>query len=433
MMTYFVHLGMIMMDIFALLNVILIVDVLFGAKLVYNNRKLAAICAGFFVMEIFLEYVLKWDNTLKLVGLEYLFMFSTVFFFAEKRKLRTAFLTISAVIVYVQWGDIGFLVELLLGLDKYKMMVETSKLTPMMLITDLSLIIILFMLKQSKKPIMKIKMTLGEVIFLTLFCFFGPVLVDVLESLETIFNNKIYDLTWVMLALLMNVAVIYAIFNRKKARYYENLSDNYKQQFGEEYTYFKKYKDNNKDMMKFRHDWNNHMIVMQDLLEQGKYEEAKKYFDTFPVAKKSKSRNLLSGNETVDAILASKAELFDEHKIDVKINGELTRLVKMEPVDICILFSNLIDNAIEACCKVEGEHYLQINVTDSPNVLMITLRNPMKGELLKDEEGIKTTKEEKNEHGIGLQNAEEIVRKYNGECYYEAQDGEFTIKLVLEM
>ncbi len=431
MMTYLVHLGMIIIDVCALLNVVLIVDVLFGAKLNYTNRKLAAICAGFFVMEILGEYVLGWYNTLMLVGLEYLFMFLTVFFFAETRKLRTAFLTISAVIVYVQWGDIGFLVEMLLGLDKYKMMVETSKLSPMMLVTDLSLIIILLILKRSNNPLFKIKMTIGEVVFVTLFCFFGPVLVDVLESLEVIFNNKIYDLAWVMLALLMNVAVIYAIFSRKKARYYKNLSDTYRQQFGEEYTYFKKYKDNNRDMMKFRHDWNNHMIVMQDLLEHGKYEEAKKYFDTFPVAKISRSRSLLSGNETVDTILAAKAELFEEHHIDVKINGELTQLAKMEPVDICILFSNLIDNAIEACCKVQGNRYLQISVAQSPNVLMITLRNPMRGQLIKDEEGIKTTKEEKNRHGIGLQNAEEIVRKYNGECYFEVQEGEFGVKLVL--
>ena len=105
----------------------------------------------------------------------------------------------------------------------------------------------------------------------------------------------------------------------------------------------------------------------------------------------------------------------------------------MEPVDICILFSNLIDNAIEACCKVQAKRYLWMKVTDSPNMLMIILSNPMTGALLKSEEGIKTTKEEKNEHGIGLQNVEEIVRKYNGECYYETQEGEFKIKLVLKM
>jgi len=433
MINHLVHLGMIMVDICALLNVVLIVDVLFGAKLVYSNRKLVISCAGFFVMEIFLEFIWGLDDSLMLVGLEYLFMFLTVFFFAETRRLRTAILTLSAVIVYMQWGNIGYLVEMLLGLDKYKMMVGVSKFTPMMLITDLSLVVLLFMLKRSQKSIMKIKMTLGELIFVTIFCFFSPVLVEILASLEAIFNNKVYDLTWVVLVLLMNGAVIYGIFNRKKARYYKNLSETYRQQFGEEYTYFKEYKDNNRDMMKFRHDWNNHMIVMQDLLEQGKYEEAKKYFDTFPVAGKGRSKRLITGSETVDTIFAAKVDLFERFNIDVKMEGELTRLVKMEPVDICILFSNLIDNAIEACSKFQGNRYLRISVTESPNVLMISLMNPMAGELIKDGAGIRTTKEEKNSHGIGLQNVEEIVTKYNGEYYIEAQDGEFRIMLVLGM
>lgn len=432
-MTAFVHFGMIMLDICALLCVVLIVDALFGIKLKYNNHKLAICCAGFFVMKIFAEFVMKWDNTLLLLGMEYLYMFLVVFFFAEIRRLRTAFLTLSAVMVYMQWANIGYLIEMLLGLDKYKMMIGTWKLTPMMLLVDLSLVMVLVVLKKSKNPALKIKMTLGEIVFVTIFCVFAPVLVEILASLETIFNNKVYDLTWVMLVLLMNMAVIYAIFSRKKARYYISLSESYRQQFGEEYNYFKEYKDNNRDMMKFRHDWNNHMIIMQDLLEQGKYEEAKKYFDTFPVAGKRRSRKQITGNETLDTILAAKADLFERFEIDVKMEGELTRLVKMESVDICILFSNLIDNAIEACSKFQGDRYLRISVTESPNVMMITLTNPIVGDLLRDGEIIRTTKAEENCHGIGLQNVVEIVTKYNGEYYIEAQEREFCIKLVLGM
>ncbi|MBR4085205.1 MAG: hypothetical protein IKK33_13085 [Lachnospiraceae bacterium] len=48
-------------------------------------------------------------------------------------------------------------------------------------------------------------------------------------------------------------------------------------------------------MINFRHDWNNHMIVMQELFEQGKYEEAKKYFESFPVAKKARTKSFLPG------------------------------------------------------------------------------------------------------------------------------------------
>ena len=75
-MTAFVHFGMIMLDICALLCVVLIVDALFGIKLKYNNHKLAICCAGFFVMKIFAEFVMKWDNTLLLICICFWLCFS---------------------------------------------------------------------------------------------------------------------------------------------------------------------------------------------------------------------------------------------------------------------------------------------------------------------------------------------------------------------
>lgn len=430
-MSWFIQFVMILIDVCALLNVILIVDVLFGADLSYTGRKLAVCSALFWGMEVIFEFGLHWDGTILLTALEYLYMFGAVLYFATQRKLRTAFLSVPAVLIYVQWGNIGYLIEILFGLDKYTLTAESGTLTPSMFLVDLALVLLLVLLKRARNSVVSMKLTVGEVIFLCVFCIFSPTLVVVLESLESVFNNNIYNLMWVVLVLAMNVAVIYGIYNRKRARYYKNLSESYRQQFDEEYSYFKEYKDNNKSMMKFRHDWNNHMIVMQDLLEQGKYEEAKQYFDTFPVVSKGNTKKLLTGNETVDTILAAKADLFVQNQVEVRLEGELTRLVSIEPVDICILFSNLIDNAIEACSRCENARYFHINVTESPGMLMIVLKNSMAGGLVKDGENIKSTKEENAEHGIGLQNVKEIVEKYKGEVYIETQEGQFVVKLVL--
>jgi len=186
-------------------------------------------------------------------------------------------------------------------------------------------------------------------------------------------------------------------------------------------------------MINFRHDWNNHMIVMQELFEQGKYEEAKKYFESFPVAKKSKNKKLLTGNETVDTILAAKADKFEEYMIDLKFYGSLARIAPMEPVDICILFSNLIDNAMEELAKIQGNRYFYVSVTESPNMTMIILKNNMSGELVLESNSIKTSKEDALNHGIGLQNVKEIVSKYNGEYTIETKNREFVIKVILPM
>ena len=162
-------------------------------------------------------------------------------------------------------------------------------------------------------------------------------------------------------------------------------------------------------------------------------DEAKKYFESFPAVKKNNSTKILSGNETVDTILAAKAELFDKHNVELNINGSLSRLSAMESMDICILFSNLIDNALEAVAKVKEKRYLHINVTESPNMLMIIFKNPMAQELLVEGDMIKSTKEDAMKHGFGLQNVAEIVEKYKGEYLIETPENEFIMKIVLPM
>ncbi|MBR4085206.1 MAG: sensor histidine kinase [Lachnospiraceae bacterium] len=119
--------------------------------------------------------------------------------------------------------------------------------------------------------------------------------------------------------------------------------------------------------------------------------------------------------------------------IDLKFDGSLARIAPMEPVDICILFSNLIDNAMEELAKIQGNRYFYVSVTESPNMTMIILKNNMSGELVLEGNSIKTSKEDALNHGIGLQNVKEIVSKYNGEYTIETKNREFVIKVILPM
>lgn len=417
-------------DTFAMLNVVLIVEVLYGSKLETNRKKLFFASLLFFFMEVGLEYIVKTGPLV--AAIEFAFMAMAAFILAREKRIRATFLTIPAVLVYTQWGYLGDLVEMLLGLNKYYIVYNQVELSPLLLPTELALFLALLFLKDySAKKGMKISLTKSEGVFLFIFCLFAPILTDIFESLAAQFQNKVYNMAWVIFVLSLHFAVIYAISFRKRSNYYKNLSESYRQHFDQEYTYFKKYKDNNKDMAKFRHDWNNHMIVMQGLLAEGKYAEAEKYFSSFPVISKRKSKKLITGNETVDTILAAKADLFEQYDMELTLDGNLSRLPQMEPVDICILFSNLIDNAIEAASQSPQKRYLHMQVTESPNMLMIVMKNNMQGEPQMDGNTIKTTKTDKHLHGMGLQNAEEIIRKYKGESQILAQNQQFTFKIVL--
>ena len=431
-MNTIITIAQILIDTCAMLNIVLIVEVLFGASMATDRRKYAIATAIYFIIECVLELTLGVAYSMPITFVEYGMMFIIAFCFATKKRFRTGLMTFPAVFCYVQWCFIISLIEMLFGLDKYCITVNGSDMRPSDFVVDITLLFLLmYIRKVLKKKDFKVSMTLPELVIITLYCMFSPVMITIFERLESVFDYVVYNIMWVLFVLILNLAVIYAIYHRKKARYYRELSSTYKKQFDDEYTYFKNYKITNQDMMSFRHDWNNHMIVMQDLFEQGKYEEAQKYFEAFPNVKKRKYKKIISGNETVDTILAAKEDKFGENQIEVVFDGNLSSIQNMKPVDICILFSNLIDNAIEELVKVQGKRYFHINVTESLNLTMIIFKNNMAGELIRSGDEIKTSKADSINHGIGLQNVKDIVAKYHGEYSLETDGNEFVTKVIL--
>lgn len=420
-----------MVDLLALFNIVLLVEIPFGIRMGNYAKRLGVMGVLFMIAQIIAETCLDLSD-LASVLYQYSFMLVATVWFAKEKKIRAALLTVPAVFVYLQWVAIIELIEMLFGLHKLTFTVFEKELTPFFCVPEISLFIVLLLLKRyANKKAMKVSLTLGEGIFLTLYCVFSPILTEILMVLNSYFQNNTFNMAWITFILALDIMVIYAIAHRKTARYYKGLSENYRSQFDVEYTYFEEYKKNNKEMAHFRHDWNNHMIMMQSLLEDGKYEEAKEYFSALPGVGEKQRNKTATGNEAVDMVLSSKLPLFESAGIVFDFTGNLSRLKGMETVDICILFSNLVDNALEAARKCEKDRYYKIRVTESPNVLLITMENSMTGEIIKNGNVLHTTKIDAENHGIGMQNVSEIIKKYNGEYEIETTSGKFIVRIIL--
>lgn len=227
--------------------------------------------------------------------------------------------------------------------------------------------------------------------------------------------------------------VIFITVHRKKVRYYRELSEDYKEQFSEKYSYFQNYKEKQTDIAKFRHDWKNHMLLLQEMLDYGDYEKAKTYFMELSEKTVQGQQKILTGNEIVDLILASKTDELEHNRIKLTCDGRLESFTFMENVDCCILFSNLIDNAIEANLKLETGRYITIITNKTNKLLYVEISNPVEDMAKVIETGFQTTKKESEKHGIGLRNVYEIFRKYHIEYYIITNEQEFSIQMLFEM
>ena len=59
-----------------------------------------------------------------------------------------------------------------------------------------------------------------------------------------------------------------------------------------------------------------------------------------------------SGNTIIDAILNHKSQIAKEHEIDVQIHINNLASIAIGTDILTVLLSNLLDNAIEGCCRI---------------------------------------------------------------------------------
>jgi len=180
----------------------------------------------------------------------------------------------------------------------------------------------------------------------------------------------------------------------------------------------------------FRHDIKNHILIMNMLAEQGNYDELKKYIRDMSGVIDESDYVRISGISVVDAILNEK--MYEAQALDITTSYDVINLDKnnIEPLDLCIILSNALDNAIEANTGVENkeERYIKLKVHGNETFSVISVSNPFGGTPKKNASGgFSTSKSDVDAHGFGLKSIENTAAKYRGEMLAKAEDGVFTL------
>ena len=134
-------------------------------------------------------------------------------------------------------------------------------------------------------------------------------------------------------------------------------------------------------------------------------------------------------NPILNIILNDKKRCACLHDIEVKMEVENVDLGFMDPMEITTIFGNLLDNAIDACDSVFGkERFINIKLSSYNDFIVIQISNTSKN-IVKWIDGKPASDKGKN-HGIGLINVENVVRKYNGSMLLEEKGGVFTCNII---
>ena len=140
-----------------------------------------------------------------------------------------------------------------------------------------------------------------------------------------------------------------------------------------------------------------------------------------------------TGNKVLDTVLTTKSLYCAKHGITFTCVADGTLLDFMDVMDICSIFGNALDNAIECELKIADKEKRLIHVTVSKQKQFLILRfENYYEEALKYQEGkLVTTKKDKENHGYGLKSIRYTVNKYDGAVSIDTQENWFELKILI--
>lgn len=187
-----------------------------------------------------------------------------------------------------------------------------------------------------------------------------------------------------------------------------------------------------KEQRELSHEYKNQLMCIQSLCEIKDYENLGEYLK-LTTGKVLHDLDYIDTNHSfINAVINAKYQDALEKNIlfVCKIN-DLSKL-NISSSDLVILFSNLLNNAIEACEKCEGKRIIKMKCIYEGSDFVFSIKNTYNGKLNKIGQIFYTTKvKEKDSHGIGLKNVVKIVEKNNGYYAINHTEKEFYISIII--
>lgn len=179
------------------------------------------------------------------------------------------------------------------------------------------------------------------------------------------------------------------------------------------------------------HEFKNHMSCIMALAQNNEYEKLKEYLGTMQ-ADIMQDMDLIDTNHTlINAILNSKYYEAKEKGITFVFKVNDLSKVKLADEDIVVILSNMLNNAFEACEMCE-EKIIRLKFIQEEKQIIIAVANTYKTVPIRNGDKFQTSKVENREfHGIGIENIKDTVEKYQGMYAITSEDNYFKFSILI--
>lgn len=189
-----------------------------------------------------------------------------------------------------------------------------------------------------------------------------------------------------------------------------------------------------RQMRGLKHDFHNHVQVLQAYLALERYEEMQTYLAALNTQITNIDTAIKTGNIMLDSILNSKISYAESHAIAVDATCRMPHGVVLSDIELCTVVGNLMDNAIEGALTLPdaADRFIRVYIRDMKDQLYIYVANSYQGRRKRKGGQYQTTKEGKD-HGFGLRSIDSIVQRYDGYLNRQSEEEVFVTEVMLPL
>ncbi len=173
----------------------------------------------------------------------------------------------------------------------------------------------------------------------------------------------------------------------------------------------------------FVHNFKNQLQTVHDLLSQNQTAEAMEYIENLQGMQTTRIFAINSHHPIIDAVLNHKYQVAKEHNIDCQVHVNDLSSIQLSTDVLVVILSNLMDNAIEACCRLPNNRAMECKILAKKSIFL-SIRNTSPAVTILGDT-IPTTKFPKENHGYGLPAVQHLLQELHAEFTFVYQDGWF--------
>lgn len=260
------------------------------------------------------------------------------------------------------------------------------------------------------------------------------IIMDMITELGSVTNEKVKNtFTIVAFGLAgMNMVIFNLINDILKREHKIRENELFKLQVDNQTKMYQSISENFEKQQKKTHEYKNQILCIDSLISNKNYEELEKYIEVIGGQLNKELYVINTNNLIINAILNTKYQEAIEKNIlfILKIN-DLSK-IKIRDEDVVVILSNLLNNAIEACEKCTDNKVIKMKFIKENDLVVISVKNTYEGNLVYENGELVTTKNKfSDEHGIGIKNIVDTIKKYSGSHIIRIENQEFYFSIII--